>query len=130
MSLRLEMEADLAETMEDEDCGFSWPITVKDPDGNETVDLMGLSTDIGQAIDPDTGLLMTGRSASVAIRMSTLKAQGFSIPRGIADETLKPWVVTFDDILGTSGTYKIKNTSPDYAMGVVVCEMENYDDGA
>ena len=130
MSLRLEIEADLAETMEDEDCGFAWPITLIDPGQNTSSGLYGLSTDISQAIDPDTGLLMTGRSASVSLRMSTLKSQGFSIPRGIADETLKPWVVKFNDILGTECTFKIFKTEPDYAMGLVVCFLENYDDGA
>ena len=125
MGLRAEAESVLEEILEDVDF-FAWPITVKDPSEN-SASMTGRSNDISQIIDPDTGGVISGRSASVALRISSLVSAGFSsLPEGIPDESSKPWIVTFDDINGNSFDFKVSNSNPDRAIGIVVCELELY----
>lgn len=128
MSLRNLAESDLATVLEDGATGFGWPITLTDPAGQSNADpIFGSSTDIEQMIDPDTGQLVNGRAASVAVRLSTLAGAGFSgVPRGVADSKSKPWLVTVDDIGGQSRTFKVRQSNPDRALGVVVCILEAY----
>lgn len=127
MSLRQTAETDLGLIMEDETTGFSWPISVTAPDGS-TASMSGFSNDISQTIDPDTGMAVSGRVASIAIRIGhiTAKLPGKGLPRNIADSTSKPWIVAFDDINGNSFTFKVKASNPDRALGLVTCELELY----
>jgi hypothetical protein len=125
MNLRLQAEADLGSIMEDTVGGFGWPITVTDPDGTVRP-LVGLSTDIAQVIDPDTGQVVSGRLVSVSIRIATLTAAGLALPRGESDRLKKPWLVTFDDINGNPYTFKVQSADPDRAIGLVVCILEVY----
>ncbi len=129
MGLRETAAADLKSIHENTD-DFAWEITVTDPDGNTHVDpLYGLSNDISQAIDPETGMLVSGRSASVSIPIKSLLDAGFtSLPINIPDKTSRPWVIMFDDILGTSWTFKVSQSNPDRSIGSIVCLLETYDD--
>ena len=125
MNLRELAEMDMGHIVEDADTGFGWAITLTDPDG-KSESFTGLSDDIAQVIDPDTGQAVSGRMASIAIRISTLQTQGFTIPRGIADSSKKPWVVEFDDINGNPHKFKISETNPDRALGLLTCLLETY----
>ena len=125
MSLRELAEADLALIIEDGDTGFGWAVTLTDPNEN-TQDFTALSDDIAQVIDPDTGQAVSGRLASVVFRISTLTAAGFSLPQGIADSAQKPWIVDFNDIGGTPYKFKVAQSNPDRALGVVTCLLELY----
>lgn len=126
MGLRELAEQDLGAVLEDGAYGFGWPITLTNPAGLVDSTLVGFSNDISQVIDPDTGQAVSGRAASVVLRLSSLTAAGFDIPRGIADQTSKPWIVTFNDIGGTSHTFKVSKADPDRALGVVSCMLEVY----
>ena len=125
MGLRETAAADVGAILEDSVYGFGWPITVTDPDGN-TAPLTGVSGDISQVIDPDTGIAVSGRLASAVLRISSLTAAGLGLPVGIADSAKKPWVVQFDDINGNAHTFKVQQSDPDRAVGVVVCLLEVY----
>lgn len=125
MGLRQTAEADLGVILEDSATGFGWPITVTDPDGI-TAPLAGFSNDISQVIDPDTGQIVSGRVATVALRTSSLIAGGLSVPENVSDVTRKPWIVVFDDINGNSYTFKVKYSDPDRALGLVICTLEFY----
>ena len=125
MSLRELAESDLDVTIESA-AGFGWPITVTNPAGTSAA-LTGQSNDVAQIIDPDTGQAVSGRLASVALRMSSLTTAGLGRPVGIADAGLKPWVVEFDDINGAAYKFKVARTNPDRALGVVVCILEPYE---
>lgn len=105
--------------------GFGWPITLTDPNGL-SAPLTGYSNDIAQVIDPDTGQAVSGRLASVAIRIGLLTAKGLALPKGIADSAIKPWLVTFNDINGNSFTFKVSQSNPDRALGLVSCLLELY----
>lgn len=124
MGLRAQAALDLRAITEDA-AGFGWPITVTDPSG-VTGALTGLSTDIGLMIDPETGIAVSGRKASVALALASLTAAGLGIPRGVADQAGKPWVVTFADVHGAPHTFKVQSTMPDRAAGIAVCMLEHY----
>jgi hypothetical protein len=125
MGLREQAAADLRTILEDTAAGFGWAISVTPPDG-APVALVGFSTDIAQVIDPETGIAVTGRSASVAIAIASLTAAGLDIPKAVADESGRPWVVTFADIVGKAHTFSVLEAHPDRALGVVVCRLEAY----
>ena len=127
MGLRTIAEQDLGVILEDSVTGFGWPITVTDPSGNSgTGPLTGFSDDIAQTIDPDTGQAVSGRLASVALRISSLIAVGLELPRGIADSGSKPWVIEFDDVNGSPYKFKVSQSNPDRAIGLVTCILELY----
>jgi hypothetical protein len=126
MSLRQLAEADLGVILEDSATGFGWPISVTDPDGN-VGSLTGFSDDIAQVIDPDTGQAVSGRLASVALRISSLAIAGLTLPRGIADTCSKPWVVEFNDINGNAFKFKVSQSNPDRALGLVTLLLELYE---
>ena len=126
MSLRLIAEADLGIIMEDSTTGFGWDIAITSPDG-ASEDVTGFSNDISQLIDPETGAMVSGRMASVAIRISTLMTLGLNLPRGISNSASNPWLITFNDINGSSYTFKISQSNPDRALGVVTCMLEAFE---
>jgi len=125
MSLRTQIEADNTEITTNTN-DFGWPVTIIDPDGLSK-SLVCYSADISQAIDPDTGVVVSGRSASIAISISSLTEAGFAgLPEGIADSSSKPWRVNFDDTALNSYTFKVRESNPDRTAGLVVCYLESY----
>jgi hypothetical protein len=125
MSLRQQAESDLGLILEDTATGFGWSITVTDPSGTVRP-LTGFSDDISQIIDPETGQIVSGRLASVALRISSLTAAGLGLPRGIADSGVRPWIVGFNDINGNAFKFKVSQSNPDRALGMVICLLESY----
>ncbi len=125
MGLRDVAEQDLGAILEDSVMGFGWSIQVTDPDGLSKP-LTGFSDDISQIIDPDTGEAVSGRLVSVALRISSLTAVGLALPVGIADSAIKPWVIEFDDINGNPFKFKVAQSNPDRALGLVTCLLELY----
>ncbi len=125
MNLRQLAESDLAHTLEDELTGFGWAITITDPSGTSRL-LTGQSDDIAQVIDPDTGIAVSGRMASAVVRLTTLQAAGLGIPQGEASTAVKPWRVRFEDINGNPHEFKVKQSNPDRALGVVSLLLEAY----
>ena len=126
MGLRTDAENDLEFILQDKVHGFGFDITVTDT--SETVaQFIGFSNDISQVIDPDTGQIVSGRLASVAIRMTALNT-AFSdvLPVGIADAASKPWVVEFLDIAGFAHKFKVIKSNPDRALGIVTLLLDTY----
>jgi hypothetical protein len=127
MGLRDIAQADLKTIMEDADTGFGWSFAITDPD-EKSESLVGRSNDIGLVIDPDTGMAVSGRLASIAIQISSLIDAGFTeLPRGIADDTLKPWIIVFDDINFNAFTFKVSQSNPDRTLGIITCTLELYE---
>ena len=120
MGLRATAETDLSGILENEN-DFGWPIRITNPAG-AFQDLIGFGNDIAQLIDPDTGVAISGRQASVALRMSSLDA----LPVAIANSTSKPWLVTFDSINGETQTFKVIESNPDRSLGLITCLLEVY----
>jgi len=128
MSLRAVAEADLNGILEDDVTGFGYPITITSPDGLSKP-LKGFSNDISFSLDPDTGTAVSVRTASVALRISSLIAAGFTtLPEAIQDDTRKPWLVQFNDINGNPFTFKVQEGHPDRGLGIITCTLEIYRD--
>jgi hypothetical protein len=125
VNLRLQAAADLKTILEDSVAGFGWAIRVTDPGGN-SADLTGFSNDVAMMIDPETGIAVSGRTASVALAMASLTAAGLALPRGVADGATAPWLVEFLDINGDSQLFKVTEGMPDRAIGLVTCKLEFY----
>jgi len=125
MSLRTLAAADLVYILEDNVTGFGYNITVTDPAGT-VKPLIGFSNDISELIDPDTGQVVSGRLASVALVISSLTAAGLGLPVGISDSAEKPWLIGFDDINGNAFVFKVTKSNPDRSLGLVTCILGVY----
>lgn len=126
MNLRLLAEQDFGRILEDEAAGFGWPVVLTSPDG-VSAPLRGLTNDISVAVDPDTGELISGRSATVTIRIAKIRAAGFKEnPRGVSSRSSKPWTVLFKDINGVPIVFKVMRTNPDRTIGGLVMILEAY----
>jgi len=121
MSLRELAESDLKHILEDT-LGFGWPITVVDPAGLES-SYTGYSNDIADLIDPNTGTSVTGRRASVALRISSIVGD---LPRGVAAASKKPWLVKFKDVPCNDYQFKVIQSNPDRGLGVITLLLEGY----
>jgi hypothetical protein len=126
MNLRQQAESDLRFILEDSTTGFGWPITITDPDGL-TCELTGYSNDISQVIDPETGQIVSGRSATVALRIASIVKAGYAkLPTGVADKKIKPWVMECKDINCNIHTFKVIQSNPDRSLGILTCILEAY----
>jgi hypothetical protein len=125
VSLRLQAEADLGAILGDATGGFGWPIVVTNPAGVSAT-LTGFSTDVSQTIDPQTGEMVGGRQASVALSLASLAAAGFELPFAVADGASKPWLVSFVSINGETLTFKVADSNPDRAIGITTLVLEVY----
>ena len=127
MGLREIAEADAGTILNDGAYGFGWPILLTNPAGQEAP-LTGFSDDIAQVIDPDTGQAVSGRLASAVFHIADIYNCDFELPKGTRDTTTKPWLVKFDDINGKAYVFKVQQSNPDRALGIVVCLLEFYKD--
>ena len=125
MGLRTTAKADAKVILEDGLDGFGWSVTLTDPAG-VTADLTGFTNDISELIDPETGVAVSGRLASVAFSIETLTDAGFTLPEGISDKSKKPWIVAFDDVNGNPGVFKVARSSPDRALGIITLIVGAY----
>lgn len=103
---------------------FGVAMVLRNPD-NETLEINGLENDIGLSIDPETGVAVAGRKASVAVSYQDLLDGGFELPENIPDDTETPWLVTWTPMSGGPQTMKIVGTIPD-KLGIVVLQLEAY----
>lgn len=122
-SLRAQAEADLSTTLEG---AWGRSVTVIDPDG-KTADLQAQTGDIGALIDPDTGIVVSGRRAHVAIRLASLLAAGFvGTPQAIARGDGMPWRFRFEDLADEPYEFAIRHSFPDRSLGVLTCIVEHW----
>jgi hypothetical protein len=111
--------------IEDDVLGFAHECTLTNPAGTSKT-FKVLTSDIGALIDPDTGDMVSGRYAEVVFRLKTLADESFNIPRNIREKDSKPWVVTFNDVNGVPGTFKIIRSEPDKEAGMITCVITVY----
>lgn len=126
MGLREQAEADLGMILEDKSFGWGWALTITSPEG-KTEPFVGFSQDISLAVDPDTGMLVSGRTATVVVRISTLRAKGFAEnPKGVPESNKRPWVVGLRDINGVPCLFKVIRSLPDRMIGTLPLVLETY----
>lgn len=119
VNLRQIAQRDVKRILEGE---ASIELTITDPAGNAGT-LRGWSNDIGFLIDPDTGQAVSGRHATIAVSMLSLREQGLANPTGIEDRDKKPWLVQVANEFGESFTFAVQASQPDRTMGNVTCDL-------
>ena len=120
MGLRQQAALDGKAILEDL-AGFAWPLTLTSPIG-VTTSLLGLTQDVGQTIDPDTGQAVAGRRATVVLSLASLP----EMPEAVAQTTRKPWVARFADSQGVTAQWKVVEVLPDRVLGQVTLILEAY----
>jgi len=125
VNLLAQSAADSKVILEDSAAGFAQDITITPPDGPPVV-VRGWANDRAQGIDPETGLMVSAREASIAVSLSTLALAGLDVPKGEADESQRPWVVSFADLHGKVRTFKVTESNPDQMGDLVTCTLEVY----
>lgn len=125
MSLLDQAAADLASILTDAVGGFAVPVHVTDP-GERSATVNGLATDIGVSVDPETGLAVAARKASVTLSIAALRAAGFTDnPRGTGSDKARPWRVMFTLPTGEQRYEVAGATMPD-KLGCIVCFLKAY----
>ena len=124
MSLREIANADLKEIVNDPETGGDECTITSPAGGQETFSV--LNNDIELSIDPDTGQMVTGRQATIAVLINELVTAGFDKIRGIADSSGKPWLVDIGDVKGVAGKFKVIQNIPDSTIGLMVLILESY----
>lgn len=123
MGLRAIATADARRIVENAtDAGFSVPVTLTTPAGDELA-VGALTTDIATTIDPETGVAVIARRASVTVALGALT----SMPAAVADGSSAPWLATYADAAGVVATWKVIEVIPDRTLGLVVLLLEAYD---
>lgn len=105
--------------------GDGCAITLQAPDGS-SAQLIGLSQDISHTIDPQTGMLVSGRRATIAVSLKDLLRVNMA-PAAVADTSKKPWIVKFvETVSRIEHTFKVFETNPDRTIGSLVLVLEAY----
>lgn len=125
MNLRSQAASDFRAILEDDAAGFGWSIVVTSPAG-VAVSMRGYSADVGLVIDPETGVAVIGRRASVALSIASLREAGLGIPGGVADSSQRPWRIQFNDTEGNTFSFRVVSSMPDQTIGSVTCLLEAY----
>ena len=121
MSLAAIAAADFQKILNGDGCA----ITLQSPDGR-VANLTGFSQDIAVAIDPQTGILVSGRTCTVVVALADLDAVSMS-PSGEANTKVKPWVVSYlETVSGIEHTFKVCQSNPDRTIGSLVLILESY----
>ena len=107
--------------------GFGHALTLVNPAGQEAA-LRGATRDISLTIDPNTGVPVAGRQASVVLSLTVVVAAGLGMPRVIAETSGRPWLVRWTNPTGEPRVFKVADVSPDESRGadVVALMLEAY----
>lgn len=123
MSLRAQAKLD-AESIVRNTSDFGYDVTLTDPAG-ATTPLVGLTGDISTVIDPDTGTAVKGRRIHTTLAIADLPAG--ARPKAQNDDTLKPWLITFKNLVSqVDTTFAIVASDPDDTLGLINFELAVY----
>ena len=101
-------------------------VTLQAPDGR-SAEFRANTQDISHAIDPQTGMLVSGRTVSVALSQFDLEIVGMAPSAVVENKTSKPWVVRFVETTSrVPHTFKVKESKPDRTIGALILILEFY----
>lgn len=126
MSLIDRMQKDSQRIMNSSRYGFSIPIVLTSPSGDE-YSLMGIVSIIHNLVDPDTGQPVSGFLATVSINYRDLNDSGIDLPEGEMSSSARPWLVTATNVIGVEQTMKLVRSSPDETNGNILCDLGSYE---
>lgn len=107
--------ADLRTILEDAS-GFGRPVIVASP-GGVSARLVGRVNDISQSIDPETGLLVSGRTVTLTLALASLREAGLPEPRACQEPGVEPWTVELLDAEPGQRNFVISAVRPDRSYG-------------
>lgn len=116
MGLLAQAAADLVSILEDVDGGFGTRVLLTSPSG-ASAELVGLMNDISQVIDPETGLLVSGRSSTLTLPLESIRAAGLPEPRVVQERATDPWIVELLDGDVDQRRFVISGVRPDRSFG-------------
>lgn len=123
MGLRDQARDDVGAILENA-TDFGQAISLTDP-SDVTTEMVGHTTDISRAIDPESGMIVKGRQVYVKLRITSLPAGARPVAAG--DLSVKPWRVSFPRITTAVVTqYMVVATDPDDSLGTIRLELKNY----
>lgn len=123
MNIRELAEKDMELTLEDTVNGFAFACSITNPD-KVTESFPVQSGDVHLLLENDTGIPVNNREAHVAIRISSLSAKGFEIPKAQPDESKNLWLFEFADIGGKLRKFTVLDVQPDRTLGLVVISLD------
>lgn len=119
--------ADQAKAILEDTDGFGLTATVTNPLG-VSASVTGLPSDIGQSLDPETGMVVSKRLVSLALPMAALDAAFETRPVGVSGHDEEPWLVRFQAPgMKTAQDFKVEDTLPDQTLGILVCFLGVYE---
>jgi hypothetical protein len=106
--------------------GASITLQAPPPDGR-TVEFRANTQDISHAIDPQTGMLVSGRTCSVALSKRDLQTANMEPIAVLDNKVSKPWIVRYSEtVSGEVHMFKVKETKPDRTIGALILILEIY----
>ncbi len=107
---------------------FATEITCTD-EFEATATVNGLVNETALAIDPDTGVQVAGKQASVVVSRAAISEAGLAYPKAIPETTATPWLVAWAGADAVSRSYKVIEVLPDDNPGIdlVTLKLDAYE---
>ena len=125
MNLREIAAVDHAAILSDVSQGFAIPLTITNPAG-VSVTLAGFASDVGEVVDPESGIPVIGRRATISFVQDPIVEAGLGPIVAIVDDNRRPWLASFADAHGVVRIYKITGVMPETDLGSLRCSLETY----
>ena len=106
---------------------FGHEFVITAPDGTVIEGIKGYSTDISALIDPETGQMVAGRTASVSIAMRFFRNAGFgSIPTMEPKKNKKPWIFEWLAPNTSVYTFSVRDAIPDRKLDQTLFMLQSF----
>lgn len=105
---------------------FAVTATITDPDGLSG-SVRGRFNDVTATVDPDTGVLVSGRDPTFVVARATLSAAGLGEPVAAQDAAAKPWLVLTAPGGAGEQEWKVGRVDRDEPLGLLTLYLEAYD---
>lgn len=93
---------------------------------SKTATVTGLHKKHHLGIDPEKGVAVNTKTASVSVSEKFLADAGYPVRNGNGVVDLKKHLVAVKDSTGTTETYIIEQWFPDETIGLIVCTLGTY----
>lgn len=100
--------------------------TITTPAGVVSDPFKVIGSDIHKFIDPDTGMMVSGRKVHVTLLLEELRDAGLDGIEAVADPSARPWLFTVANAAGEEETFKVSETNPDDTGGMINIFGEAY----
>jgi hypothetical protein len=104
---------------------FASTVKLTSPAG-VTRDVAAVTNEVWQGLDPNSGNIVNGAVASIAISLDALSKAGLGIPQNSRDTKAKPWLVEMTLADGAPRTYTVEESRRDMGLGVIWYVLGEY----